>query len=64
MSDFDIDLLLFGPKRCATCGTEKAANAEQFARDANEHDGHTRSSRASRNAMGRRRYARRKEVNA
>ncbi len=64
MSDFDVDLLLFGPKRCQTCGREKAANSEQFARDRHERDGLTRSCRECRRAMGRLRHRRRQEVGA
>lgn len=54
--EFDIDVLLFGSKRCPVCGLEKAANTEQFARDRCERDGLTRVCRACRRARGRASY--------
>lgn len=54
--DFDIDALLFGTKRCAHCGREKAANSEQFARDAHEDGGLTRTCRACRQAAAKAAY--------
>ena len=59
MSDeFDIDVLLFGSKRCRVCGIEKAANTEQFARDRCEKDGLSRECRVCRRARGRAAYRR------
>jgi hypothetical protein len=56
--DFDIDKLLFGVKRCAHCGAEKAANTEQFVRDKSQADGLTRTCKACRAARGRAAYLR------
>jgi hypothetical protein len=62
--DFDIDKLLFGAKLCPGCGQMKAANSEQFGRDATKPDGLTIYCRSCRNARSVLRYRERRREQA
>ena len=53
----ELDIDLFGPKTCSTCGRELAANSDYFAKDKARFDGLTPDCRDCRRARDRRYYA-------
>jgi len=50
----EVDILLFGSRRCPRCGRDLAANEDFFVRDSSRRDGLTSSCRDCRNEESRR----------
>jgi len=58
-TDLDLELLLFGAKRCPLCDRKLPASTDFYVRDAAKRDGLSRTCKECRNRRGRERYAER-----
>lgn len=62
MSTYEIDLMLFGPRKCNGCGHTFPASSEYFHRDKHQGDGLRTLCRRCISERGAERYRKRKEA--